>query len=72
VDMIFGRAARKGGMKFDGKTKGFFLETGSGGVEGNNTVESDGLTDAQRKVMARMKIPMDDAKTVIKKLAFVS
>lgn len=72
VDMIFGRAARKGGMKFDGNKKSFFLETGSGGVEGGGQPEADGLTESQRKVMARMHVPIDDAKKVIKKLHFVS
>jgi len=72
VDMVFGRAARKGGMRFDGKNKGFFLESGSGGADSTHKPEADGLTDSQRKVMTRMGVPIDKAKEVIKKLHFVS
>ena len=71
VDMILGRAARKGGMRFDGKSKGFFLEAAGGSSDASRGSESDGLTDAQRKVMARMGVPTEKAKEVIKKLHFV-
>jgi hypothetical protein len=71
VDMVFGRAARKGGMRFDGKSKGFFLESGSGSNETGRQAEPDGMTDSQRKVMSRMGVNLDDAKKVIKKLHFV-
>jgi hypothetical protein len=73
VDMVLGRAARKAGMRFDGKSKGFFLESASSGPEaagrGDN---SDGMTELQRKVTARMGIPLDKAKDAIKKLHFVN
>jgi hypothetical protein len=73
VDMIMGRAARKAGMRFDGKSKGFFLETaGNNGGEGRNETVSDGLSDGQRKVFGRMKVSTDDAKKVMAKLKFVS
>lgn len=73
VDMIFGRAARQSGMRFDGKNKSFFVETAGG--EGSNArvaPEADGLTDSQRKVIQRMNIPLDKAKETIKKLQFIS
>jgi hypothetical protein len=72
VDMIMGRAARKAGMKFGGKDKGFFLETGSNGNEGHENAAADGLTDAQRRIVTRMKVPTDEAKKVLARLKFVS
>lgn len=72
VDMVMGRAARKAGMRFDGKNKGFFLETASGDGGLQSKPESDGMSDSQRKIMQRMKIPLDDAKKVMSKLKFVS
>lgn len=72
VDMVFGRAARAGGMRFDGKSKGFFLETAGGGDTSVRTPENDGLTDGQRKVMGRLKVSNDDAKKVLAKLKFVN
>lgn len=71
VDMVFGRAARKAGMRFDGKSKGFFLETGGGADGPTRQPENDGLTDGQRKVFGRMKVSLDDAKKVMGKLKFV-
>lgn len=71
VDVILGRAARKAGMRFSGKTKGFFLESANGSAENTSIGPADGLTDNQRKVMSRMGIPLDKAKDVIKKLHFV-
>jgi hypothetical protein len=70
VDMIFGRAARAAGMQFDGKSKGFFLETGANSDPAAR-VEADGLTDTQRRVVQRMGIPLDQAKKVMSKLQFV-
>jgi len=72
VDMVFGRAARKGGMKFGGKDKGFFLESASSGAESTNTATNDGLTESQRKVVSRMGVPLDQAKKVLAKLHFVA
>lgn len=71
VDMTFGREARKAGMRFDGKAKGFFLETGGGGDGLTRQPENDGLTEGQRKVFGRMKVSLDDAKKVMGKLKFV-
>jgi hypothetical protein len=72
VDMVMGRAARKAGMRFDGKSKGFFLESASGSDNGSHQPENDGLTEGQRKVFGRMKVPLDEAKKVMAKLKFVS
>jgi hypothetical protein len=72
VDMVFGRAARKGGMKFGGKDKGFFLESASSGTESTDQSTSDGLTESQRKVVTRMGVPLDQAKKVMAKLHFVA
>lgn len=73
VDMIMGRAARKAGMRFDGKSKGFFLETAgnAGGNDGTHAPEADGMTEGQRKIFGRMKVPLEDAKKVMAKLKFV-
>ena len=72
IDMILGRAARAAGMRFDGKDRGFFLETGGSGADaGTGGQQADGMTDAQRRVTQRMGIPLEDAKKVIKKLQFV-
>lgn len=73
VDMVLGRAARKAGMRFDGKNKGFFLESASGDAgHGRSEPETDGLSDGQRRVMQRMKISTEEAKKVMAKLKFVS
>lgn len=71
VDMIFGRAARQAGMRFDGKNKSFFLESASGDAGGHPAPEVDGLTADQRKVFNRMNVPLDRAKAVLGKLKFV-
>lgn len=72
VDMVMGRAARKAGMRFDGKSKGFFLETAGGAGNESHQPENDGMTEGQRKVFGRMKISTDDAKKAIAKLKFVN
>jgi hypothetical protein len=73
VDMVFGREARKAGMRFDGKSKGFFLESGSNGSDnGNHGPVDDGLSEGQRKVFGRMKVSPEDAKKVMGKLKFVN
>lgn len=73
VDMVFGRAAIKAGMKFGGKERGFFTES-AGGDGGNTSVGpvDDGLTEGQRKVFNRMGVPTTDAKKTLAKLKFIS
>ncbi len=71
VDMVLGRAARAAGMRFDGKTKGFFLEPAGGDAGSAPKPEGDGLTDAQRKVMERMGISPEKGKDTMKHLQFV-
>lgn len=72
VDMVMGRHAREAGMRFDGKSKGFFLETGGNGTEHSGAPQNDGLTEGQRQVFGRMKVSLDDAKKVMGKLKFVT
>ena len=72
VDMVFGRAARKAGMRFDNKAKQFFLESASGDSGRSVVPTDDGLTDGQRKVFARMGVPADRRKEVMSKLTFVN
>lgn len=72
VDMVFGRHAREAGLQFDGKSKGFFLETSTSGDGRSTSPEADGLNDGQRKLMQKMKISPEDAKKVMSKLTFVS
>lgn len=73
VDMVFGRAARKAGMRFDGKNKTFFLESAGGdGGPGFAETHEDGLSADQRKVFQRMGVPLDQAKKTMAKLKFVS
>lgn len=73
VDMIFGRAARQKGVRFNGKDQTFFLEGASGEANGGGTgAPADGLTDKQRKIFQRMGIdPVVGAKTRAK-LEFVN
>lgn len=71
VDMIFGRAARKGGVRF-GKDKNFFLESASGSSEQGKPNPADGMTDTQRRVFERMGISLEDAKKTMSTLKFVS
>ncbi len=71
IDMVLGRKARAAGMRFDGKSKGFFLEPGSGSPNGGAEAPVEGISEGQRKVAERMGIPLDKAKDVIKKLHFV-
>lgn len=71
VDMIFGRAARQGGVKF-GKDKNFFLESASGTSEAGKPNEADGLSDTQRRVFERMGVSAEDGRKTMAKLKFVS
>jgi hypothetical protein len=72
VDMIFGREARKAGMRFDGKSRSFFLESSSGGDGSTATPINDGLTEGQRRLLSHMKVSVEDAKKAMAKLKFVS
>lgn len=74
ADMIIGRAARAGGVRFDGAKKTFFLEGANGGESagGPSASETDGLTAKQVKLAQRMGIPLDKMKSTVSKLDFVS
>jgi hypothetical protein len=72
IDMVLGRAARKAGMRFDGKSKGFFLEPANGSANDSTRESGDGMTESQRKVFGRMGVPLEEAKKVMSKLHFVA
>lgn len=73
VDMVLGRAARQGGVRFDDNKKTFFLEGADGSANSNNhPSNTEGLTARQIKVFERMGVPLDKAKETMKKLEFVS
>lgn len=72
VDMVFGRAAKKAGIKFGGRERGFFLENTAGGPETTNDAVQDGLTADQRRVFARMGITAADGKKTMAKLKFIN
>ena len=74
ADMIIGRAARAGGVKFDGSKKTFFLEGANGNENagGSRAAETEGLTAKQVKLAQRLGIPLDKFKTTVNKLEFVS
>ena len=74
ADMIIGRAARAGGVRFDGSKKTFFLEGANGneGTGGSKGAETEGLTAKQVKLAQRLGIPLDKFKTTVGKLEFVS
>lgn len=74
ADMIIGRAARNGGVRFDGTKKTFFLEgaNGDNGGPGSKPSETEGLTQKQVKLAQRMGIPLDKMKATVSKLDFVS
>ena len=74
ADMIIGRSARSGGVKFDGAKKTFFLESANGD-SGNGTArpsETEGLTAKQVKLAQRLGIPLDKFKATVGKMEFVS
>lgn len=72
IDMIFGRAARKAGMRFDGKNKSFFLESAGGSAATQQVAaETEGMTADQIRVFQRMGVPLSEAKKSIAKLKFV-
>lgn len=73
VDMVFGRAAKKAGIKFGGRERGFFLESAGGGE--NNVgggAPNDGLTPEQVRAFTKMGLTREDAKKSLSKLKFVS
>ena len=74
ADMIIGRAARAGGVRFDGTKKTFFLEGANGGetAGGSKGAETEGLTAKQVKLANRLGIPLDKFKQTVGKLEFVS
>jgi hypothetical protein len=74
ADMIIGRAARAGGVRFDGSKKTFFLEGANGNENagGSRAAETEGLTAKQVKLAQRLGIPLDKFKTTVGKLEFVS
>jgi hypothetical protein len=71
VDMVFGRAAREKGMRFDGKNKSFFLESAGSGGGGQQTPVDDGFSESQRKALNKWGIPVEDAKKTMAKLKFI-
>jgi hypothetical protein len=73
ADMIIGRSARSGGVKFDGTKKTFFLEGSNGDGQGAiRAAETEGLTAKQVKLAQRMGIPLDKMKRTVAGLEFVS
>jgi hypothetical protein len=74
ADMIIGRAAKAGGVRFDGTKKTFFLEgsNGDNGTGASRTAETEGLTAKQVKLAQRMGIPLDKMKKTVSGLEFVS
>lgn len=72
VNMIIGAAAVKQGIRFDGSKKSFFLENAGGSEVGAPAPAEDGLSEAQRKMFARMGVKPDDAKKTIAKLKFIN
>lgn len=72
IDMVYGRLARKGGVKLDGKSKGFFLESAHGSDHQGTPNELEGVTENQRRVAERMGIPLTEIKKAAGKLHFVN
>ena len=73
ADMIIGRAVRKGGVKFDGKDKKFFLEdtNGEGTVITKRVAETEGITKKQLEAAKRFGIPIKEYRAAREKLNFV-
>ena len=74
ADMIIGRAARAGGVRFDGAKKSFFLEGANSGENAGSSKgsETDGLTAKQVKLANRLGIPLDAMKKTVGKLEFTN
>ena len=73
ADMMIGRAVKKGGVKFDGKDKKFFLEdaTGDETVITRKEKATDGITKSQLRAASRFGVPIEDYKKAAAKLKFV-
>ena len=73
ADMMIGRAAKKGGVKYNGKDNQFFLEdtTGDGTVIVRKEKESEGITKKQLEAAKRFGIPIDQYRKAAAKLKFV-
>jgi hypothetical protein len=73
ADMMIGRAAKKGGVKFDGKDNKFFLEdtTGDGTVIVRKEKEDQAITKKQLEAAKRFGIPIDQYRKAASKLKFV-
>ena len=74
ADMIIGRAARAGGVRFDGAKKSFFLEGANSGENAGSSKgsETEGLTAKQVKLATRLGIPLDAMKKTVSKLEFTN
>jgi len=74
INMVLGEAAMSQGMRFGGKDRGFFIESAGGSSEaaGGYGRQDDGLTEGQRRVFSRMKVPVEDAKKTVSKLKFIN
>ena len=74
ADMIIGRAARAGGVRFDGAKKTFFLEGANSGeaAGGSKDAATEGLTAKQVKLANRLGIPLDEMKKTVGKLEFTN
>ena len=69
ADMVIGRAARKGGIKFNGEKSSFFLEDASGSADKNvPTSDTEGLTKRQLRAAQNFGIPAKDYKASLAKL----
>jgi hypothetical protein len=73
INQVLGEAAAQAGLRFDGKSKSFFIESANGG-DGSSVSSSagDGLTDQQRKMFGKMGVPVAEAQKTISKLKFIS
>lgn len=72
VDMVFGRAARKAGLRFGGKSQGFFLESAGGSSDATVPDAEAGFDAKQLKVLKRMGVPLESAKKIMSKAQMVS
>lgn len=73
ADMCIGRAVKKGGVKYDGKDKKFWLEDANGEetVITRREKATDGITKSQLKAANRFGIPIEEYKKAAAKLKFV-
>jgi hypothetical protein len=73
ADMMIGRAAKKGGVKFDGKDKKFFLEdtTGDGTIITKKVKENEGFTKKQLDAAKRFGVSEADYRKAANRLNFV-